>query len=298
MNNKTKSVTCGSAVRGTLKRITTIAATMALASSGHVLSAQSVQTARDPASATTIANGVKTAIANVNSGMFSDKDVDLIAIASKDQKAEGIQSLKAQFANSHDALDRDHIASSLVWLGESDDIYWNYLLSQAIPAIEDDAPFVLAIDQGGKVTKRVSPEFVRWATAHQLPPDEAARQELFTYPSVIINLGASRDARAVPLLREALYSKNFYVQAEAARGLANIGDKASVPLIVEACSRVPAEAAAQIALPLVYFDDESAQKAVAQYVPKELSAESRNNRSNGITPFGSSATREVVGPPR
>jgi hypothetical protein len=67
----------------------------------------------------------------------------------------------------------------------------------------------------------------------------------------------------------------------AALGLAEIQDKASIPLIIEACKRAPAEAAAVMAESLVYFDDAEAQRAVDTYIPKDAAKVFREARAQG-----------------
>ena len=66
-----------------------------------------------------------------------------------------------------------------------------------------------------------------------------------------------------------------------ARLLAEIQDKDSIPLIIEACKRAPAAAAAVIAESLVYFDDTEAQRAVDMYVPKDRAKIIREAKAQG-----------------
>lgn len=72
-----------------------------------------------------------------------------------------------------------------------------------------------------------------------------------------------------------------------ASGLAELQDKDSIALIIEACERAPAEAARVIAESLVYFDDPDAQRAVDQYIPKERAKILRDAKAHGKkTPLG------------
>ena len=75
--------------------------------------------------------------------------------------------------------------------------------------------------------------------------------------------------RGIPLLRRALQSHNYLIVAWAAKGLAQIQDKQSIPLIVAAVQRAPTEYNSLIAESLVYFDDAQAQSAVDTYMPKD-----------------------------
>ncbi|MFZ0960168.1 MAG: hypothetical protein WAO35_04630 [Terriglobia bacterium] len=71
-----------------------------------------------------------------------------------------------------------------------------------------------------------------------------------------------------------------------ALGLAQIGDKDSIPFIIQACKRAPADAVIAIARSLVYFDDPQAQKAAGEYVPKDIAEALREERAQGKKPFG------------
>jgi PBS lyase HEAT-like repeat len=101
-------------------------------------------------------------------------------------------------------------------------------------------------------------------------------------------LGWSREARAIPLLRLALLSPNHMIEIFAAKGLAEIGDKDSIPFIIDASKKAPKEAASVIAESLVYFDDNSAQSAVDQYIPKDQAKICRDAETHGPMPLSSS----------
>jgi len=99
-------------------------------------------------------------------------------------------------------------------------------------------------------------------------------------------LGWSRDPRAIPLLRRALSVHYYQIEIFAAWGLAEVGDKDSIPLIIQACKHAPAEPAEVIAEALVYFDDPAAQNAVDVYIPKERAKIYREAKAQGKkTPF-------------
>jgi len=100
-------------------------------------------------------------------------------------------------------------------------------------------------------------------------------------PGIVMMVGATDDPRALPLLRRALLSPNYQIEAAAAMGLAEMHDVKSVPLIISKCKQAPAEAGTAIAGSLVYFDDPQAQKAVDTYVPKEEAKALREARTMG-----------------
>jgi HEAT repeat protein len=87
-----------------------------------------------------------------------------------------------------------------------------------------------------------------------------------SFPAKLTYLANSRDPKAIPLLRQALSSADYFIQMHAALGLRELQDKASIPLIIEACQRAPADAAAAIArFSLAYFDDPQAQEAAKEF---------------------------------
>lgn len=232
---------------------------------------------------------IERALARVKAGTFTWDDIDAIAEAPGTRAAEAIAALEKMFRNNSNLYGRGMTASCLVRLGDKDDTYWNYLVAKAIPAAEDDAPAMFLVDEKGHTTQKLSPAFRSWAAAHNLTVDQAVEKEAFN--GAIIDLGSTKDPRAVPILREALFSANFLVVADAAEGLALIGDKDSIPMIVEACGRFPADVASLIARPLVYFDDEEAQVAVDRYVPKQMASDERKARADGDDPFGGNPFR-------
>ena len=221
---------------------------------------------------------VPDAIAKVKAGEFSGVHVDLITRAGA---VEAIPILKEQFVRVQDPLLKAKIAAALVRLGDKDDTYWDFLVKLATPALESDAPDFMRHDSQGKSLPGPSPEFEAWVKAHNLSPTGLGEDSFYVLPGKVAFLGWSRDPRAIPLLRQALLSPNYQIEIAAAMGLAEIGDNNSIPFIVEACKRAPAEAAAAIAQALVYFDDAAAQSAVDQYIPKDIAKIYRDAKAHG-----------------
>jgi len=226
---------------------------------------------------------VADAIARVKSGNSYGVAIEQIAEA---HAVQAIPALKEQFLLSQDADSKAQIASALVRLGDADDSYWNYLIGQATDAVKSDAPFPAMFDANGKVVRgQLSPEFAVWAKAHNVSPELAAEDVVYRLPGKVLFLAETGDPRGIPLLRQALQSPNFLIAAAAGEGLAVIQDKGSIQLIISVCKRSPAEAAAEIAKSLVYFDDPQAQIAVDSYVPKNVANALREARAAGRTPF-------------
>ena len=250
---------------------------------GSIADGQEEQSQRERLAYTADRANVPDAIAKVKSGEFAAVHVDMIATAGA---VEAIPILKQQFLRvEDDPLLKAKIAAALVRLGDKDDAYWDFLVKFATPALQSDAPDFMSYDSRGKAVPGPSPEFVAWADAHNLPHAGLLEESVYMLPAGVGFLGWSRDARAIPLLRRALLSPNHMIQIFAAKGLAEIGDKDSIPLIIEACKNAPTDAAAVIAESLVYFDDNSAQSAVDQYIPKDQAKIYRDAKAHGRMPL-------------
>jgi HEAT repeat protein len=260
---------------GKMLRLSVIGALLGGTASGQEVQSQAEKLAYGADKA-----NVPDAIAKVKSGEFAAVHVDMIARAGA---VEAIPSLKQQFVHADDSLLKAKIAAAIVRLGDKDDTYWDFLVKLATPALESDAPDFMSYDSQGKAESGPSPEFVAWADAHNLPHAGLLEESRYLLPGMVAILGWSRDPRAIPLLRQALLSRNYMIEIAAAMGLAEIGDKDSIPLIVDACRKAPADAAAVIAESLVYFDDNSAQSAVDQFIPKDIAKIYRDAKAHGNT---------------
>jgi HEAT repeat protein len=216
-----------------------------------------------------------------------DEELDAYSVeqAVQTHAVQAIPILKDRFVRTQSADDKVHIASALVRLGDKDNTYWDFLVRQAAPAIESDAPPIASYDSEGKLVPGDSPEFVAWAKAHGVSLD-AAKDAMISFPGNVMMLAVTGDPRGIPLLRRALSSSNVMIQIFAAKGLAQMKDKDSIPLIIAACQRAPAEAAAAIAQSLVYFDEPQAQSAADRYLPKESAKALREAKAKGRDAFG------------
>jgi hypothetical protein len=194
---------------------------------------------------------------------------------------QAIPMLEEKFVSTQDALDRAHIASALVRLGDKDDTYWDFLAKQAALAVESDAPSQAKYDSQGKLVPGPAQEFIAWAKAHNMTTDLALEAAMYRLPGSVLFLAETGDPRGTSLLRRALSSPNFMIQTYAAQGLAQLQDKDSIPLVIDACRRAPAEAATAIADSLVYFDNAAAQSAVDTYIPKDRAKILREARAQG-----------------
>lgn len=225
---------------------------------------------------------VPEAIAKVKSGDYGPVHLNLIAEAGA---SEAIPLLEEQFRISKDVLDKAKIAQTLIRLSDKDPAYWDFLSQLAMSAIESDAPDFVNRDNQGNDAHGLSPAFKEWSQKHSVAPDIAGEDAVYMFPAIVRLLGATKDPRAIPLLRQALHSRNSLIEIAAAKGLAQMHDMESVPLIIKAASNAPADAAALIAEPLAGFDDTEAQRAVDIYVPKEVAAALRQARAAGKNPI-------------
>jgi HEAT repeat protein len=224
-----------------------------------------------------------TSIARAKSGDVDTSDVEIIAEAGA---VQAIPSLEEQFGRTTDVDTKTKIANGLVRLGDKHNTYWNYLLEQATLAVDSDVPDALFSDPVGKTRDQISSELQAWAQAHNISANTAAQSAMYDLPGKVFELAQTGDPRGIPFLRRALQSRNYMIAIFAAKGLAQIQDKDSIPLIIAACQRAPTGDASGIANSLIWFDDPRAQTAVDTYMPKEHAKIFRDARAQGMKPFG------------
>lgn len=192
--------------------------------------------------------------------------VDQVVKEAGEERA--IPILRDLFRQTQDATAKDYIASKLVSLGEKDNTYFEFVLGEAREAIESGAPSPLLFDEHGNTVKGISPEFAAWAKAHYSPDDPLG--PMYDFPVKLGLLAKTGDSRAIPLLRRGLLAPNYLIESSAAMGLVMLKDKDSVPLILEACKRAPADAASAIAMSLLEFHDPEVQAAAELYLNKAM----------------------------
>jgi len=227
------------------------------------------------------ASALTDAIAQVRSGDGAGVD----SIVKNLGREQAIPILEDLFAHSEYIGIKERIASALYRLGDKDGAYWEFMLAQAKDAARSTAPYPYAYDAQGKMQRSYSPEFIAWAKAWGVTPENAEAATWEDYRSVLL-VATAGDRRALPVLRQALKSPNSLIASVAAKGLAQLQDRESVAAIIKACERAPADAAALIASALVYFDDARAQSAADQFLPAETAKTLRAYaREHGDKPF-------------
>lgn len=219
---------------------------------------------------------VADAISKVKEGKFAAVHIEEIARAGQ---VQAIPILKEQFARSQDPAVKAKLADALIRLGDKNQSYWDFLVQQANEAIESDMPYPNRFDSQGKMVRReFSPDFIEWCKIHHVTPDSAGEAALYKLPGKLIFLAETADPRGVPFLRQAMLSPNYMIQAFAAKGLAKLQDKESIPLIIGACEKAPVDIAPAIAEALLFFDDPRAQGEADVYLPKEYARALRESR--------------------
>lgn len=220
-------------------------------------------------------------IASLRAGVVTPYGLEFLA---ESKAVEAIPALEERFGLVSDDLDKGKIAQVLIRLKDPKPVYWAYLEKLVRSALDSDPPDPFDVDAQGRETG-ISPRIEEWARATRQAPPAALENATAVYPTYVVLLGGTEDRRAIPLLNRALLSRDHLIQAEAAEGLALFGDKASIPLILEACRKAPARAAGLIAASLVYFDDAEARAAVDQFLPEKEARDLRERVRAGGRPL-------------
>jgi HEAT repeat protein len=188
---------------------------------------------------------------------------------------ETVAILKKNFVNTKDERHKAQIASALIELGDKDNIYWDFLLRQAISVLEGDTSSAVKNDSQGKPSEGPS-SYDAWAR------QDADLNMMLIFVETVAE---TRDPRGIQFLRRALSFPSF--QGDAAAGLVRAQDNDSIPLIIDLCKNASPEEARFFAMQvLVYFDDPRAQSAVDQYLSKEDAKFAREQKANGVGPLG------------
>ena len=221
------------------------------------------------------------ALAKVKAGRAIGADVVVIANAGAIQ---AIPALEEQFKRETNIDSKLSIAAGLVKLKDQDPIYWDFLLEQATLAVDSDVPDPVFDSRGNPRQTPGSAEFEAWAQAHHVDANTVIHLTLFGLPGKVLQLGSAGDPRGIPLLRRALQSHNSMIVVMAAKSLAELQDKDSIPFIIEACRRSEVIAGTVAETSLLFFDDSRAQAAVDVYVPPDRAKVWRDARTQGLKP--------------
>ena len=149
-----------------------------------------------------------------------------------------IPALERLFVRVEDDSQKQRIASLLVSIGDTNDIYFDYLADAARQAVESDIVYPLKFDGAGHAIRgEYGEEFLAWCDENSIEPDIASALAMRTYPAAVSMLGRTGDARAFDLLVRGLDSPNFIVVAQAAVALGRLGNVDAISL--SACAPSP-----------------------------------------------------------
>ena len=184
-----------------------------------------------------------------------------IELAAHVEPSRAIPVLEAYFAHSHEPDLRSEVASVLVSLGDEDPQFWNLILNQAQAALSEDPPDPYSSAPCS------SEAFLKWEKSRKLSHEEACEVVLFAIPQQVRPLADCGDRRVIPVLQQALRSRNRMIQMMAAHGLVLTGDRDAVTLVIEAIEHAPQDRAGDLADNLIESDDPRAQSVLHQYIP-------------------------------
>ena len=181
-----------------------------------------------------------------------------------------IPALRNAFETQTEPLTRQFIAAALVWLGETDQKYFDYIAGRAREAVNSDIPFsshsVTALSASDSGDFEESEEVRSWAQAHNVPIVQAVWNATVEIPGAVQALAVARDRRSVPILLEALQSPNVLVVQEAAFGLARMHETSAIDPIIAICQRLDAKNRPWMAKPLLYFSSKKAQEVARSMI--------------------------------
>ncbi len=214
--------------------------------------------------------------------------LSFVGVIADARAVQALPVLEQYYARTSDREIKPGVASALVRMGDKKDEYWVYLVTLARPAVESDAPDAFGMLIGE--SSDISPQFKAWAGAHSLSVEAAFKLVMQDLPARLAPLAKTGDPRGVPLLRKGLSSPNIMIATLAADGLAQAHDNDSIPRIIDACKRAPANTAHFFAESLLFFDDRRAENTFALYFPDVNIQDARKFR--GDAPFGRLAKPE------
>jgi hypothetical protein len=173
----------------------------------------------------------------------------LEAAAKGDRSAREL--LRTRYARALSFSERHHIAPALL----DDSAIWSDVFPRAevflrFPRVED----------------ALSPQYVQWCDARNLPPDE---YWLASYDAL---LAIHKDPRARPLLRKALQSEEVMVAWIGVLGLSEQREASALRAIDETLRRFPTDAAS-MAMCLVSFASPAADEVAMKYLHDDMHAD-------------------------
>jgi hypothetical protein len=170
------------------------------------------------------------------------------------------------FTNLKEKVPRQELALALLRAGQKDSTYLDELTKYVRIAIAAGVPSYFEHDiDGGFRTDRLNPELNTWCDSNRLLLQDCLNR-VESYAGDVMQLAGADDARAAPMLRQALTMSYPRAVKFAAIGLCRIEDTASIPLIVENLRRFPPASSADVAEALVGCDDPRVGSLLDEFV--------------------------------
>lgn len=216
------------------------------------------------------------ALKNAEAGSADARNIVVISSLGLTQ---AMPSLEQEFTKTTNVTLKASIASGLVKLRDPDPQYWTYLASQVTTALNLDIPDP-AFSKSQNAMVGESPELKEWAGSHGMRLKEAFVLAQYTIPGRVILLGDTVDTRAIPLLQQALKSRNYLAEVYAAKGLAALQDAKSITLISQASQRAPDSYGPLIAESLLYFNNDEAKQAATTILSSEQISRALTAKAN------------------
>lgn len=189
------------------------------------------------------------------------------------REPQAVANAKEYFSLVKDPKLKQRMASILLSIGVREDIYYNYLATQAKQSLYNDMPWPTVYDEKGNIVPKVmSPEFLAWCKKRNLNPLDEFEAAYYEIPVPWYYLAGSGDPRVYDLLVAGLHSANPMIVTWSARGLTKLQDSRAIDEIIAAYLRSPVETRYDLAVDLLYFKDPKAQAAAEKFINSPTSA--------------------------
>ncbi len=199
------------------------------------------------------------------SELLSNKKHTFEGVLSKNKS--DISNIVSIFALTRDTDIRLRISSILISLGIQEPTYFDYLRAEALKVLahDNDMPWPFLKDSENAQKQTANPVFVKWCKMRRLDFWDVERALEYPKPDTWYYLAAAGNLRYYDLLVKGLHSRNSVIAANAARGLAKIGDPRAVDELLSAGKNASSEEVDGIIQALLYFPEPRAQKAAENY---------------------------------
>jgi HEAT repeat protein len=164
-----------------------------------------------------------------------------------------VPALQARFQDSAAKSVKQPVAFALLKMKVQDQIYFDYLASFALEAINNDAPVAYLINGREQDYQHINPEFLKWCQTHDTTPEEEIRRERGEQLADLFLLTGARDKRSAPILRRGLESKHALIVNFCAAALGDLQDPADIEKIIEAAYKSDENIDPGIVMGLSYY---------------------------------------------